>query len=191
MEDGVARRRPGREVDNNTVAITGGKVTGDVYGTASADGSLRAVLAEISGGHVEYDSLGRVKQVVDGSIRFGAGGLLSTPLGKGLYDGRPKGNPRYKGLLEGFHGLIKNELGDVRGHVGGGRGLEPETVYGMDKRDEQLRAIASALERERPGISGRLQMPYIPYYDFKRLVDLCYERPDASCVVSWLDNIIL
>lgn len=149
------------------------------HGTASADGSLRAVLAEISGGHVEYDSLGRVKQVVDGSIRFGAGGLISTPLGKGLYDGRPKGNPRYKGLLEGFHGLIKNELGDVRGHVGGGRGMEPETVYGMDKRDEQLRAIASALERERPGISGRLQMPYIPYYDFKRLVDLCYERLDA------------
>lgn len=149
------------------------------HGTASADGPLRAVLAEISGGHVEYDNLGRVKQIVDGSIRFGAGGLLSTPLGKGLYDGRPKGNPRYKGVLEGFHALIKNELGDVRGHVGGGRGMEPETVYGMDKRDEQLRTIATALERARPGISDRLRMPYIPYFDFLLLVNLCYERLDA------------
>ncbi len=149
------------------------------HGTASADGPLRAVLAELSGGHVEYDSVGRVRQVVDGTIRFGAGGLLSTPLGKGLYDGRPKGNPRYKGLLEGFHALIKNELGDVRGHMGGGRDVQPEYVYGMDKRDEQLRGLVRALEVERPGIMDRLQLPYIPYHDFRRLIDLAYDRLDA------------
>ena len=148
------------------------------HGTAAADPALRAVLAELSGGHVEYDNRGRPVRIVDGAIRFGAGGILAAPLAKGLAEGRPKGNPRYKGLLEGFHGLIKNDLGDVRGHVGGGRDKQPEEVYGMDRRDEQLRALAAALERERPGISSRLQMPYIPYADFCAAVERVYELLD-------------
>ena len=149
------------------------------HGTAAADDALRATLAEISGGSVSYTPGGKVLKVVDGSIRFGAGGILSQPLAKGLAGGRPKGNPRYKGLLEGMHALIKNELADVRGSVGGGRGLEPETVYGMDKEDEGLRAIARALEATRPGILDRLQLPYVPYHDFRTLIDEMYARLDA------------
>lgn len=134
------------------------------HGTASADGELMETLASVSGGRV----------------RFGAGGLLDVPMAKGLHEGRPKGNPRYKGLIEGFHALVKNELGGVRGHVGGGRGSEPGTVYGMDKQDEQLRAVMFALERSRPGISERLQLPYMPYADFMAVVDAAYERIDRS-----------
>ena len=111
-------------------------------------------------------------------IVFGAGGILSTPLGKGLYGGRPKGNPRYKSLIEGFHALIKNELGAARGHVGGGRGAEPEDAYGMDLEDNRLRRIASALEASRPGILDRLALPYMPWSDYWELARAAYDDAD-------------
>ena len=133
------------------------------HGTASADGAFEEALARISGGR----------------IRFGAGGLLSTPLGKGLYQGTPKGNPRYKGLLEGQHSLIKNELAAVKGHMGGGREGKSEFVYGMEREDEQLRAIARALRNVRPGIESRLDFPFMDYLDFKAIVDTMYANINA------------
>ena len=133
------------------------------HGTASADKEFEETLARISGGR----------------IRFGAGGLLSTPLGKGLYEGTPKGNPRYKGLLEGQHGLIKNELAAVKGHMGGGREGKSEFVYGMEKQDEQLRAIAKALRNVRPGIESRLDFPFMDFFDFKAIVDQMYAAINA------------
>ena len=132
------------------------------HGSATAGADLVRALSEVSGGRV----------------RFGAGGILSTPLGKGLYGGRPKGNPRYKSLIEGFHALIKNELGAARGHVGGGRGAEPEDAYGMDLEDNRLRRIASALEASRPGILDRLALPYMPWSDYWELARAAYDDAD-------------
>lgn len=130
------------------------------HGTASADRELEEALARTTGGRVT----------------FGAGGLLSTPLATGLYQGTPKGNPRFKGLLEGQHALIKNELAAVKGHMGGGREGKSEFVYGMEKQDNQLRAIARALAQVRPGIEARLDMPFMNFLDFKAIVDLMYAR---------------
>lgn len=129
-------------------------------GTASADAALRQTLADVSGG----------------KVRFGAGGMLSTPLARGLFDGRPKGNPRYKGLREGFNALLKNELGALRGHMGGGRGREPEDAYGMEKDDARLRSIATALEQTRPGALSRMRLPYMPYSDFLEFARLAYDQ---------------
>ena len=131
-------------------------------GTATASADLVAALAEVSGGRV----------------RFGSGGILSQPLGKGLFEGRPKGNPRYKALLEGAHALVKNELGAVRGHVGGGRGMEPEDAYGMDREDERLRRIAESVEASRPGALARLRLPYMPWADYWELARAAYEAAD-------------
>lgn len=129
-------------------------------GTASADSDLRQVLADVSGG----------------KVRFGAGGMLSSPLAKGLFAGRPKGNPRYKGLREGFNSLLKNELGALRGHMGGGRGREPEDAYGMEQEDTRLRSIAAALEQTRPGALSRMRLPYMPYSDFLEFARLAYDQ---------------
>lgn len=129
------------------------------HGTASADGALEETLARLSGGR----------------IQFGAGGLLSNPLYSGSWQGTPKGNPRYKGLLEGFHSLIKNELAHVDGHMGGGREAKGEFVYGMEKTDNMLRSIATALEQTRPGIRSRITMPFMDYYDFRAIIDMAYD----------------
>ncbi len=49
----------------------------------------------------------------------------------------------------------------------------------MDLEDERLRALASALEGEKPGILARLRLPYAPFDDFGRLVEAAYARIEA------------
>ena len=113
-----------------------------------------------------------------GRVRFGAGGLLSRPLAKGLPGGVAKGNPRYKGIVEGLHALLKNELGATRGHIGGGRGAEPEDAAALDRADRDLRRLAEALEAERPGILARIRSSYLTMDDYMRVVGEAYRRID-------------
>ena len=133
------------------------------HGTATIPEDLRALLADVSGG----------------MIRFTAGGIVTGSLAAGLPAGRGKGNPRVKALNEGLHRLIKNELGSVRGLVGGGRGAEPEEAYGLDKEDRRLRTLATALEKSRPGMLDRLSLPYMPWHDFQALVSQAYNMINA------------
>ena len=118
------------------------------HGTATLDQPTIELLHEISGGR----------------IRFTAGGMLDKPMLAGLDRCRPKGNPKFKGLIEGFHSLIKNRLGAAKGQMGGGRDRQPEWVYGMEQKDEQLRRWCEVAEQHRPGITERLKFPF-PFYD--------------------------
>ena len=140
------------------------------------------IMGEHGTASVDSAFLSRLTEATNGKIRFGAGSIMTGPLAAGLPCGPGKGNPRYKALLEGYHALLKNELGAVKGHIGGGRGAQPEETYGLDKQDERLRRIATALEHRFPGIAERLQLPYIPYEDYMRLVFDAYDRLDRR---SW------
>lgn len=130
------------------------------HGTAAADNELQGVLSEISGGN----------------IKFGAGGLLSQPLAKGLYDGRPKGNPKYKGLIECLHSLKQNEMAAIKGQIGSRDSMdnEPETVYGMDKQQLALATAVTALAPNNPGIQERLAWPWLQWSDYAVLKDAFY-----------------
>lgn len=132
------------------------------HGTATADSDFQAALAEVSGG----------------TITFGAGGLLSQPLAKGLYDGRPKGNPKYKGLIECLHSLKQNEMAHIKGQIGSrdSMGNEPETVYGMDKEQLALATAVTALEPSSPGIQDRLSWPWMPWEDYSQLKAYYYDN---------------
>lgn len=136
------------------------------------------VMGERGSAKVDDDLARTLAQITGGKVRSGVGGRLSQPLARGLYGGDPRGNPRYKGLLEGFHSLLKNELGATPGHVGGGRAAQPEDVYGMDQADSQLRRIAAALEESRPGLMQRLHMPYLAWEDYMALCGGAYTRID-------------
>lgn len=140
------------------------------------------IMGEHGTASVDSAFLARLTEATNGKIRFGAGSIMTGPLAAGLPCGPGKGNPRYKALLEGYHAVLKNELGSVKGHIGGGRGKQPEETYGLDKQDERLRRIATALEHRFPGIAERLQLPYIPYEDYMRLVYDAYDRLDRR---SW------
>ena len=113
-------------------------------------------------------------QVSEGRIEFGAGGILTGSFYEGGPKGQGKGNPRYKGLLEGFHALIKNRLAGVAGQIGGGRDEHSEYTYGIQQQDDRLRKIVDALEPTRPGIRERIKFPFMDYYDFRTLIDAAY-----------------
>jgi hypothetical protein len=131
------------------------------HGTAAVDDDFGAALREVS----------------NGAITFGAGGMLSQPLAKGLYDGRPKGNPKYKGLIECLHSLKQNEMAGIKGQIGSrdSMGNEPETVYGMGKTELALATAVAALESSRPGIMDRLAWPWMPYEDYSAAKAAAYD----------------
>lgn len=134
------------------------------HGMATATADLKATLNQISGG----------------TITFGAGGLLSQPIAKGLYEGRPKGNPKYKGLIESLHSAKQNALAQIPGQIGSRDSLknEPEKLYGMEKHERALAAAVIALESARPGIRERLAWPWISYGDYGALVAQYYAELD-------------
>lgn len=131
------------------------------HGSAAADADLKAALLSLCGE----------------TVVFGAGGLMGQPMAKGLYDGRPRGNYKYKGMLESLHNVLQNDLADVQGQIGSRDSMdnEPEHVYGMDKATGGLVAAAIALEKTRPGIIDRLKMPYMPYWDYAALIDKSFD----------------
>jgi hypothetical protein len=130
------------------------------HGTATIGTELRSTLSEISGE----------------TITFGAGGMLSEPLAKGLYDGRPKGNPQYKGLIECIHSLKQNEMATIKGQIGSRDSMdnEPENLYGMDKQQLALAAAVTALAPNNPGIQERLAWPWLQWTDYAMLKEQFY-----------------
>lgn len=111
-----------------------------------------------------------IEDVTGGKVRFQAGGILSKPLLKGLYDGRPRGNFRFKARLESSHSLVHSELSHIQGQVGYTHDNAPEELYGRDKEERALQRICTALANASPDLAERLQWPYIPYEDYAKLV---------------------
>lgn len=130
-------------------------------GTASVDNDFKAMLTQVS----------------NSAITFGAGGMLSKPIAKGLYEGTPKGNPKYKGLIESLHGYKQNEMANIKGQIGSrdSMGNEPESVYGMAKTEKALATVVAALEERRPGIKDRLAWPWLPLDDYAALKAAAYD----------------
>lgn len=135
------------------------------------------IMGEHGTASVGDDFASALRDVSNGSITFGAGGLLSQPLARGLYDGRPKGNPKYKGLIECLHSLKQNEMADIKGQIGSrdSLGNEPETVYGMGKTELALATAVTALESSRPGIMARLAWPWMPWEDYASAKAAAYD----------------
>ena len=106
-----------RYVYHYLLCVTGvppsGMTINGEHGTMCADDSFAAALAAVNAWRSACGL---------GAVAFKPGALLPRALSKGLPDGPAKGNPRHKGMLEGYHALLKNEIADVIGEVGGGRG---------------------------------------------------------------------
>lgn len=111
-----------------------------------------------------------IEKATGGKVRFAAGGKLSKPLAQGLWEGKPRGNFRFKARLEGSHALLHNELGAVQGQVGYTRDNAPEALYAMDKAEGALQRACAALAKADPDLPNRLRWPYIPYADYAALV---------------------
>ena len=120
-----------------------------------------------------------IEAATGGKVTFRAGGKLSKPLAQGLWEGRPRGNFRFKARLESSHSLLHNELGDVPGQVGCTRDNAPEALYAMDKAEAELHRACDALAKADPDLPERLRWPYIPYADYAALVAEAVRRINA------------
>lgn len=120
-----------------------------------------------------------IEQATGGKVTFRAGGKLSQPLAKGLWEGKPRGNFRFKARLESFHSLLHNELGAVPGQVGYTHDNAPEALYAMDKAEAELHRACAKLAKADPDLPNRLRWPYIPYADYAALVAEAVGRINA------------
>ncbi|NQT93792.1 MAG: hypothetical protein HQ559_13615, partial [Lentisphaerae bacterium] len=112
------------------------------------------------------------------SIEFEAGGVQDTPLAKGLYGGRGKGNPQFKAAVESAHNLAKNEMALLPGQKGADPEHAPEDLPTRIRHDKQLMKICHALVRERPQLCEQLRGLFPPYYQYMEAVSLIYDRID-------------
>ena len=132
----------------------GGATVMGEHGTAAADKRLAAAVEAATGG----------------KVRFAAGGKLSKPLAQGLWEGRPRGNFRFKARLEGSHSLLHDLLADVPGQVGKDRDAAPEDLYARDKAEGALLRACRELAARDPALPERLRWPYLPFQDYSALV---------------------
>ncbi len=135
------------------------------HGTATVDKNLREILDDISGS----------------KIVFGAGGLLSEPMAKGLYEGTPAGNPKYKGLMETLQSFKQNELGAIKGQIGSRDSMnnEPENLYGIEKQERALATVVTAMAAKDPNLQGRLAWPWLLWSDYAAIKDALYTNINA------------
>ena len=110
-----------------------------------------------------------------GEIRFEGGSLQNEPLAKGLHNGAEKGNPRHKGMIEQMHATLKNELADVAGEVGGGRGVQPEETGAMVKEAKRLTLMATAMGLDVYSVAT----PFLSWPAFSRALDEAHRRVDG------------
>lgn len=134
------------------------------------------ILGEHGTATVDADTLKRINVFANGKVSFDAGGLQGAPIAKGLFDGRPRGNSRFKAALESHHNLKHNELAHLPGQKGKDWASAPEEDYGRAKVNNALVKACIALEEERPDLINELSLPYMQFDRFREFVSLAYDR---------------
>ena len=135
-------------------------------GTTTSDAELDAALAVAN---AWLEGQGR------GGVTFEKGALANAPIAKGLPDGQAKGNPRHKAMLEGFHAILKNELGHVLGEVGGGRGVQPEEYGAMEAEAKRLALMAYATGMD----LDKVRAPFLSWNAFARAIEEAHRNVDV------------
>ena len=122
------------------------------------------------------DLVAAVEALAPGMLRFDAGGLRHEPIARGLFEGRPGGNFRFKAALESHHALKKNELAQLPGQKGADPEHSPEDLATKVSYHRALVKAAAALATARPDLLEELSSPFPSYYRYIEAVGLLYDR---------------
>lgn len=141
------------------VCQEGALIAGE-HGTARAPASVLAVLNRWFGREM---------------IRFEAGGLRHAPIARGLFEGRPGGNFRFKAALESHHNLKKNELAQLPGAKGKDPEHAPEDLATKEAYHRTLVKACSAVA-DRPDLVDNIRSPFPSYWQYAEAVALLYDR---------------
>lgn len=132
------------------------------HGTAAIRGGM---LAEIN---AEISRLTGVQEF----IKVETSSVYGAPIVAGLFAERPRGNPRFKAMLESSWNLLHNELAMLPGQVGKDRDNSPQDIKGRDDEVRALMPIVNALIQEAtPEIERMITMgDYLSFYDFEKIL---------------------
>ena len=148
------------------------------HGTANVRGDLLAsVNAEIArlGGPADF-------------LKVALGGTYGAPVAEGLYLERPRGNPRWKAMLESSWNLLHNETAMLPGQVGRNRDEAPEDEHGREKESAALWPLAQAIARECPQTAGRILTGFVSFdeaLDYVARVKGWIERRTDHALEGW------
>ena len=130
------------------------------HGTASASADFERHLSKCSGGNIKIDRSGK----------------LNTPLIDGLWDGRPRGNPRFKAALESWHNLFHNECAALDGSVGRDWDNCPEKLYGESKHNGLMLKVLAAVCSMYPERAELFRLPFMHFEDYSKFVYAYIDR---------------
>jgi hypothetical protein len=104
-------------------------------------------------------------------IKVETSGVYGAPLVSGLFAERPRGNPRFKAMLESSWNLLHNELAMLPGQVGKDRDHSPQDIAGRDAEAKALLPIVQALAAECPREVEHLVVGgYLGFYEFEKIL---------------------
>jgi hypothetical protein len=115
----------------------------------------------------------------DGAIRVQRSGIEGAAAL--VYEGRGKGNFRFKAALESSHNLAHNELAALPGQMGMDRDHSPEELHGREAHNNQLMKAIAFLPPERAAL---LRMPFWEFNTFMKFAGQVYEKINAR---DWHD----
>lgn len=125
------------------------------HGTAGIDPGLDSYLAEVSGG----------------LIRVERSGILREEAFAGLFEGRGRGNPDFKALIEGSHSYFQNAIA----HLEGRKGKDwASTPAGHDKMMAYNRNLLAAMVLLPESLRDQLRLPVPMFSKWKAAVDEIY-----------------
>jgi hypothetical protein len=103
-------------------------------------------------------------------------GILGPSGWAGQYDGRSKGNFRFKAALESLHNLIHNETAALPAPSGKDRDHAPEQTHGIKRYHDALVAAMAALPPEKAAL---LRLPALTWRQFDDILARIYDSINA------------
>lgn len=114
------------------------------HGAAGVEPHVERLLGEWSGGAIKVERSGIVREEAFA----------------GLFEGRGRGNPNFKALLEGSHSYFQNAIA----HLPGRKGMTwDKTPAGLDKMAAYNRNLIAAMATMEPQLAAQLVLP-IPLF---------------------------
>lgn len=126
-----------------------------------------------------------IRDASDGAITVNRAGLSGAAAL--VYEGRSKGNFRFKAALESHHNLTHNELADLPGQMGKDRDHSPEELHGRERHNN---ALIRAIRYLPPDRAALLNLPFLEFGVFLDIARLVYDRinqRDWHNLEGWLE----
>ncbi len=104
-----------------------------------------------------------------------------------VYEGRSKGNFKFKAALESAHNLTHNELAHLPGQMGMDRDHSPEELHGRERHNN---AILKAMKYLPPERAAMMDLPFLEFGVFMDLASQVYQvinNRDWHDLEGWLE----